>query len=104
MPRCRRCLMADLSPLLKGSTGLALVALRSFLGTVIAVGLAGVVLAAASAYLLRAQPVYAWLAAGVALAESFAAGALLGGKRALVMALVHGVRSQQLAGSAVRLR
>src|SRR5262245_12775251 len=93
--------MADLGSLFRGAAGLALVGLRSFLGTLAAVGLAGVVLAAVSAYALREQPVYAWVAAGAALAESFAAGALLGGKRAVVMALAHGVRSHHLGRSAV---
>lgn len=90
------------APLLKAAAGLALVAVRSFLGTLLAVGFAGVVLAAASAYLLRGWPVYAWVAAGVALAESLVAGSLLGGRRAVVMALVHGVRTHRVGRSAVR--
>jgi hypothetical protein len=79
------------------------VALRSFLGTVLVVSLAGAVLAAVSGYFLREHPFAAWIAAGVALIESFATGVLLGGKRAVVMALVHGLRSLRLGRSAVRL-
>jgi hypothetical protein len=95
--------MVDLGNLFRGAAGLALVALRSFVATVVVVGLAGIVLAAVSGYLLRDQPLYAWVAAVVALAESLAAGVVLGVKRGVILALVHGVRSLQLGRSAVRL-
>jgi hypothetical protein len=87
----------------KGAAGLTLVAVRSFLGTLLIVFLAGVVLAGVSVYWLRGYPLYAVIAAVVALVEAIALGALVGGKRALVMTLVHAVRSFQLGRSAVRL-
>jgi hypothetical protein len=95
--------MANLDNILKETAALTVVALRSFLGTLLIVFLAGVVLAAVSAYLLRDHPLYASIAAVIALAEALASGIVLGGKRALVMALVHGVRSFHLGRSAVRL-
>jgi hypothetical protein len=95
--------MVDLASLGRGAAGLTVVALRSFLGTVLVITVAGAFLAAASAYLLRHHPLYASIAAALAVAESIAAGILLGGKRAVVMALVHGLHSLQLGRAAVRL-
>jgi hypothetical protein len=95
--------MVDLASLWRGAAGLTVVALRSFLGTFLVVSVAGAFLAAASAYLLRQHPLYASIAAVLAVAEAVIAGILLGGKRAMVMALVHGLRSLQLGQTAVRL-
>jgi hypothetical protein len=95
--------MVDLASLWRGAAGLTVVALRSFLGTLLVVSLAGALLAAASAYLLRHHPLYASIAAVLAVAEAVIAGILLGGKRAVVMALVHGLHSLQLGQTAVRL-
>src|SRR4051812_11411236 len=87
----------------KRAAGLALVAVRSFLGTLLIVFLAGVVLACISAYWLRGQPLYATIAVLAALVESITVGAVLGAKRALVMTLVHALRSFHLGRSTVRL-
>jgi hypothetical protein len=95
--------MVDLASLWRGAAGLTAVALRSFLGTLLVTSVAGAFLAAASAFLLRHHPLYASIAAAVAVAEAIAAGILLGGKRGVVMALVHGLRSLQLGQTAVRL-
>jgi hypothetical protein len=95
--------MVDLASLWRGAAGLTAVALRSFLGTLLVTSVAGAFLAAASAFLLRHHPLYASIAAAVAVAESITAGILLGGKRAVVMALVHGLHSLQLGQAAVRL-
>jgi len=87
----------------KNVAGLAAVAVRSFLGTVAVLLAAGLALAGCASYLLREHPAYGLVVGAVALAEALAAGVLLGGKRALVTALAHGLRSLRLGRSAVRL-
>ncbi len=72
---------------------LAGVALRSFVATFLILLGSGVLLAGASYFFLRDHPLYAVIAAGVALVESVVAGVVFGGKRAIVMALAHGFRS-----------
>jgi hypothetical protein len=93
----------DVGSIWRGVTGLALVALRSFLGTFLIVSVAGAFLAAISAYFLRHHPLYASIAAAVAVAESVTSGILLGSKRAIVMTLVHSILSLQLGRAIVRL-
>jgi hypothetical protein len=95
--------MADMGSLWKGAAGLVFVALRAFLGTLLIVLLIGVLLSGVAAYLLRDSLLLAVIAVLLALIESLIAAIFLGGKRALVMALVHGVRSLHLGRSAVRL-
>jgi hypothetical protein len=95
--------MSDIRSLWKNAAGLALVFLRSFVVTLLVVLAAGVLLAAASAYLLWDYPVYASVTAACAVAESLATGVLLGGKRAVVMALAHGLRSLKLGRAVVGL-
>jgi hypothetical protein len=95
--------MVDIASVRRGAADLTVVALRSFLGTFLVVSVAGAFLAAASAYLLRHHPLYASVAAAVAAAEAVATGALLGGKRAIVMALVHALHSLRLGRATVRL-
>src|SRR5579884_4128867 len=95
--------MGDIGSLGRGVARLAIIALRSFLGTLLVVSLAGVFLAAASAYFLRHHPLYASIATAVAVAEAITAGILLGGKRAIVMALVHGLLSLKLGRATVHL-
>lgn len=84
--------------------GLAWVALRSFLGTVLVLTLAGIVLAGLSYYFLREHHrLYGMIAVAVALAESVAAGVVLGANRAVVTALAHGLRTLRLGRLLVRL-
>ncbi len=83
---------------------LLLVALRSFLVTVVAFTALGLVLAAVSWYWMsRTHAVYGLVAGVVALLEAVALGIILGGKRALVMALVEGLRTYRLGGTVVGL-
>ena len=82
--------------------GLVAVALRSFFGTLVIVFLAGVLLAGGSYFFLLDQPLYGLIAAIVALIESLLTGIIIGGKRAVVMALAHGIRSSGLGSRVVR--
>jgi len=83
---------------------LAWVALRSFVGTIFVLTLAGVVLAGLSYYFLRD---YHWLygvvAFALALIESVTTGFVLGAKRAVVMAVAHGLGTLRLGRSVVRV-
>jgi len=82
----------------------AWVGLRSFAGTFVVVVALGAVLAGLSCYFLseHAWP-YGVLSFVVVLFESAAAGFALGGKRSILMALMHGLGSLQLGSSLVRL-
>src|SRR5262245_61968717 len=83
---------------------LAWVALRSFMGTVVVLTLAGIVLAGLSYYFLREHHwIYGVIAVVVALIESVTAGVILGTKRAVMMAVAHGLGSLRLGRSLVRL-
>ncbi|MBM4072311.1 MAG: hypothetical protein FJ271_25795 [Planctomycetes bacterium] len=83
---------------------LAWVALRSFLGTLLVMALAGTVLAGLSYYFLRdTYWLYGVIAAMVAFIESLAAGFVFGAKRAVAMAAVHGLGKLQLGRWFVRL-
>jgi hypothetical protein len=83
---------------------LAWVALRSFLGTVVVLTLAGVVLAGLSYYVLREHHwIYGVIAVAVTLIESVTTGVILGAKRAVLMAVAHGLGSLRLGRSLVRL-
>ena len=83
---------------------LAWVALRSFVGTLCVLTLAGAVLAGLSYYFLREYPwYYGLIAAALALIESVTIGFLLGTKRATVMVAAHGLGSLRLGRSLVRL-
>ncbi len=95
--------MADLRSLWSQLASLTVVALRSFLGTVLVLLVLGLVLAGMSYYLLGDHPGYGLLAAALALAESLALGVLLGGQRALLSALIQGIRSLGLGRTAVQL-
>ncbi len=83
---------------------LAWVAVRTFLTTLFLLSLAGIVLAGLSYYFLRNEH-WLWGVGWVALAlvEAVAAGVVLGAKRAVVMALAHGLRSLRLGAALVRL-
>src|SRR4051812_36750670 len=85
--------MSDLRSLTGSIVGLAGVAFRSFLTTLLLVLVFGIILAGASYYFLRDHPLYGVLAVVVALAESLAVGVLFGAKRAVVTALAHGFRT-----------
>jgi hypothetical protein len=84
--------------------GLLLVAVRSFVCTLLGLLALGVILAACSYFILaQRHPVYGVLAALVALLGCLAVGVVLGAKRAPVMALVHGLRKHRLGALSVRL-
>jgi hypothetical protein len=95
--------MVDVRPIGTHLARLAWVAVRSFASTLFLVSAAGVALAAVSAYFLWDHPVYALVAAVVAVAQGVAAGMVLGAKRAVVMALAHGLGALRLGRSLVRL-
>ncbi len=83
---------------------LAWVGLRSFVGTVLVLTLAGFVLAGLSYYFLRGHHwIYGVIAVAVALIEAVTAGFVLGAKRAVAMAVAHGLGSLRLGRSLVRL-
>lgn len=83
---------------------LAWVALRFYVGTIFVLTLEGVVLASLSYYFLREYHwFYGVMAAAIALLESVIIGFVLGAKRAVAMALAHGLGSLRLGGSLVRL-
>jgi len=94
--------MADYRSLLESTAGLAWVAIRTFLATLLLLTVAGSVLAGCAYYALREQPLYGVLAAALALLEALAAGVMLGGRRALVAASGHGLRKFALGRSSVR--
>jgi hypothetical protein len=80
------------------------VALRSFLATVIVLAFAGFVLGALSYYFVRDHHWgYGVAAVVLALVEAVVIGVILGGKRALAMAAIHGFGSLRLGGKAVRV-
>ncbi|VTT97465.1 Uncharacterized protein OS=Sorangium cellulosum (strain So ce56) GN=sce2879 PE=4 SV=1 [Gemmataceae bacterium] len=84
--------------------GLAWVAVRSFVATVIGFTLAGVVLAGVSHHFLSDHHwVYGAIAVTAALAESVAAGVVLGAKRAVVTALAHGLGTLRLGRALTHL-
>lgn len=85
------------------AASLAWVAVRSFLGTVAVFTLAGCVLAAVSYYFLRERPVYAGIAAAVAIIEGIVTGVVLGMKRGAVLSLAHGLGRLRLGRSLIRL-
>ena len=83
---------------------LAWVALRSFMATLLVLTLAGGMLAGLSYYFLREHHwVYGAIAAAIALIESVTAGVVLGAKRAVVMAVAHGLSTLRLGQSFVHL-
>jgi hypothetical protein len=83
---------------------LAWVALRSFVGTVCVLTVAGIALAVPAYLMLRD---YAWwyaaIAVAVIMAEALATGCVLGAKRATVMAMAHGLGALRLGRWLVRL-
>lgn len=80
------------------------VALRSFLGTLLVLSLIGAVLAGLSAYFLRNDEwYYATVAAVLALVEAVGLGFVFGTKRAMAMAMAHGLGVLRLGRSLVRL-
>jgi hypothetical protein len=96
--------MPELRSLAAPLASLAWVAVRSFLGTLSLFLLAGLVLAGVSFYLLQeANLWYALLGAVLAVAEGLTIGVILGGKRAGIMALAHGLRRLGLGRVAVGL-
>lgn len=84
--------------------GLSWVALRSFAATLFALTAAGVVLAGLSYFFLRGHHwLYGVVAAVVALVEAVTTGVVLGGKRAVAMALAYGLGRLRLGAALVRL-
>jgi hypothetical protein len=83
---------------------LALVALRAFANTLLLLALAGVVLAGVSYYALSDYHwFYAVIAAVVAVLESLSVGVVLAMKRAVVLAVVHGLGTLKLGRTLVNL-
>jgi hypothetical protein len=83
---------------------LAWVALRSFVATLLVFTLAGGVLAGLSYYFLSEHHVvYGAIAVAVALIESVTAGVVLGAKRAVVLAVAHGLSTLRLGQSLMHL-
>jgi hypothetical protein len=95
--------MVEVGVIGKGLARLAWVAARAFVGTLALLTLFGLVLAGLSYYALSDEPVYAAIAALVAVIESLAAGVVLGAKWAVVLALVEGLRALALGRWAIRL-
>lgn len=96
--------MVDVRSIGSQLASLAWVALRTFLSTLLVLTLTGVVLAALSYYFLRDQHwIYGAIAVVVALIESVATGVVLGFKRAVALAVAHGLGSLRLGRSLVRL-
>ncbi|MBY0526369.1 MAG: hypothetical protein K2R98_23450 [Gemmataceae bacterium] len=96
--------MANLRSISKSLAGLVWVAVRSFVGTLLVLTLAGLVLAAASGVWLH-EHIGWWslLAGGIALTEAIAAGVFLGAKRAIFMALMHALRKLGLGRKVVQV-
>jgi hypothetical protein len=83
---------------------LAWVAMRSFVGTVLVLTLVGVVLAGLSyCFLPEYHWIYGAIAIVVTLIESVTTGFVLGAKRAVAIAVAHGLGSLRLGGALVRL-
>jgi hypothetical protein len=83
---------------------MAWVAVKSFFDTVFILTLAGVILAGASYYFLRDEYwAYGVIAAVVAVVEAVTTGVIFGGKRALVLAIAHGLRELRIGQALTRL-
>jgi hypothetical protein len=96
--------MVDMRGIVGDVAGLMLVAVRSFLLTLLLLLFLGVALAAASYYIFSGSHwVYGLIAALVALIECVVVGIMLGAKRAVIVAVLHGLRKYHLGGAAVRL-
>jgi hypothetical protein len=96
--------MLELRGIVGGVAGLMLVAVRSFLLTLLLMLLLGTVLAAASYWLLSGQHwVYGLILALIALVECAIVGVILAAKRAVAATLVHGLRKSHIGSAAVRL-
>jgi len=96
--------MASLSAVVKGIGRLTQVASRSFLGTLLAMGLLGITLACACYFLLaRVHPAYGVLAGVLAFLECVFVGFVLATRRAVTAALVSGLVNERLGRWAVRL-
>lgn len=83
--------------------GLAWVAIKSFVGTLLVLTGAGIALAAIAYYFLADSTGWSILIGVVALFEAIAAGIFFGIKRATIMTLAHGLAKLRLGRSAVQL-
>lgn len=96
--------MADLRRIGESIARLLLIAVRSFLFTLLFMLLLGVVLAVVSYQILaESNPVYGLIAAIVALAECVLVGVPLGVKRAIAGALVAGLQKYRIGSTLVQL-
>ncbi len=83
---------------------MAWVAVKSFVGTVFVLTAAGIVLAVLSFYFLRGHHwAFGVIAVVIALIESVTTGFILGAKRAMILAVAHGLGSLRLGGAFVRM-
>lgn len=83
--------------------GLAWVAVKSFVGTVLVLTLAGFVLAAIAYYFLADSFWWGIVVAVIAVFEGIATGIFFGTKRAIIMTLAHGLAKLRLGRAAVQL-
>lgn len=94
----------DISVIGSNLARLAFVAIRSFVGTILVMTFAGGVLAALSYYFLREyQWFYGAIGVAVIVVESVIIGCVLGAKRAMIMAVSHGLGTLRLGKSLVRV-
>lgn len=95
--------MADFKKYLVNAGYLVLVAVRSFVLTMLLMLLVGLMLAAATYYLLADHFWYALIGAAVVLLEAVVLGVIWGSKRAMIVSIVHGLRRHRIGAKAVRL-
>ena len=96
--------MVDYKSYARSVGSILFVAVLSFCGTMLLMACMGVVLAACTYYLLAEHAFwYGVIGAAVVLLETVIVGVLWAGKRAVVMALVHGLRRHRVGQVMVRL-
>lgn len=83
--------------------GLAWVAVKSFVGTLLVLTFAGFILAAIAYYFLADSFWWGIVVAVIAVCEGIATGIFFGSKRAIIMTLAHGLAKLRLGRSAVQL-
>ncbi|MDY0169536.1 MAG: hypothetical protein RBS80_23540 [Thermoguttaceae bacterium] len=96
--------MVDVRAIGVHTAGLAWLALRVFIGTMVVTALGGVLLAGISCHFVRNEHwMYVVIAGLLVLVEAAVIGVVLGWKRAQVLTLAHGLGSLRLGRSLVRL-
>jgi hypothetical protein len=95
--------VADFKKYLVNAGYLVLVAVRSFVLTMLLMLLVGTALAAATYYLLADHFWYALMGAAIVLLEAAMVGVIWASKRAMIVTMVHGLRRHRVGAKAVRL-